>query len=43
MKLKTKTVELLVVLLLPMLATGVQVADLPVCEYADMEVAPNLP
>ena len=43
MKLKTKTVELLVVLLLPMLATGVQVADLPVCEYADTEVATNLP
>ena len=43
MKLKTKTVELLVVLLLPMLATGVQVADLPVCEYADTEVATNVP
>jgi hypothetical protein len=43
MKLKTKTVELIVVMLLPMLATGVQVADLPVCEYADTEVATNMP
>ena len=30
-------------LLLSMLTFGVQVADLPVCEYADTEVATNLP
>ena len=43
MKVKTKMVVLLDVALLPLLAFGVQVADLPVCEYADTEVATNLP
>ena len=31
------------VLLLPMLTFGIRVADLPVCEYADTEVATNMP
>ena len=43
MKVKTKMVVLLDVALLPLLAFGVQVADLPVCEYADTEVATNVP
>ena len=43
MKVKTKMVVLLDVALLPLLAFGVQVADLLVCEYADTEVATNVP
>ena len=31
------------VLLLPMLTFGIRVSDLPVCEYADTEVATNMP
>ena len=38
-----KKVILLGALLLPMLTFGVQVQNVPVCEYADTEVATNLP
>ena len=38
-----KKAILLGVLLFPMLTFGIRVSDLPVCEYADTEVATNLP
>ena len=38
-----KKVILLCALQLPMLTFGIRVPDLPVCEYADTEVATNLP
>ena len=38
-----KKVILLCALQLPMLTFGIRVPDLPVCEYADTEVAMNLP
>ena len=44
MKLLTRRhTVVLSVLLLPMLTFGIRVADLPVCEYADTEVATNMP
>ena len=38
-----KKVILLCALQLPMLTFGICVPDLPICEYADTEVATNMP
>ena len=40
--LANRIVILIGVFLLPMLTFGICVSDLPVCEYADSEVATNL-
>ena len=42
MKIEMKKAILLGALLSSMLTFGIRVSDLPVCEYADSEVATNL-